>query len=1046
MKVKQLKYNRFKFLFSVIMVTGLLATVMTGAWAQDYVIGGINLGKLPDYLFFFENASSDANWQGASKGFVGDVAVDGIQASERTSGGVPYGGTIYTNDVTLSAWQDIVDQNDPPEVDPAQAWGITGETARIAGLETDLINAFTQINALSATPGYTSVSSTSLNGLNTQNGIPETYVINITSGLSFNSQINITGDAADVFILRWDIDGDPSNGYQGQANPSNGGAIVPQGGLRASNFINLAGDIDSWGCPPPPYPQGPRYDDGQGALIVNGSDFGGGGYFTGYWLTTGKPDNYDPVTGLYYGESSDLSNGIFVGGWYTINTRFSMTSGTSGVYVSPNPSSLEQDYGDAPSPYPTLFAPHGAQHVMDGVHYLGNSVDSEPDGQPDPNAFGDDNDIVYPPINDDEDGVTFTSPIVQGQTAIIEVTASASGILNAWLDFNGDGDWADAGEQIFVNQALVAGVNNLSFNVPAGAKIGQTYARFRFSTVGNLNYEGLAPDGEVEDYMVTIEQEQELDFGDAPTPYPTLLVQNGARHVMDGVHYLGISVDVEPNGQPDPNALGDDNDIVYPPVNDDEDGVTFPATLVLGGTANITVTASAPGILNAWLDFNGDGDWADPGEQIFINQALVAGANALSFNIPANAAVGATFARFRFSTVGGLSYDGLAPDGEVEDYKVEINEVDFGDAPDPNYPTLLISNGARHIIDGVHYLGAGVDPDTDGQPDATATGDDNDTNDDEDGVTFIGLPLIQFSTHTVQVVASASGYLNAWMDFNQDGDWDDPNEHIIVDQLLSVGPNNVIFSIPLINDTPPHQIIQVISRFRFSTQQGLSYDGLAPNGEVEDYMVDVQIPVELTTFAATSASGAVTLAWATQSESENLGYHVYRSMVEADGYVRITKETIKGAGNSTDTHNYSYTDSDVKSGNKYYYKLCSVDYIGNNRFYGPISVTVEGTTSVKEDGEVVATNYSLDQNYPNPFNPETAIAFSLKEAGQVSLKIYNIQGQVVRTLVDQQVAAGKYAVMWNGTNDLGVRLVSGVYFYSLQVNGFKETRKLNLMK
>ena len=548
------------------------------------------------------------------------------------------------------------------------------------------------------------------------------------------------------------------------------------------------------------------------------------------------------------------------------------------------------------------------------------------------------------------------------------------------------------------------------------------------------------------DCQIYLESYTSYDYGDAQSPYPTLFAENGARHIIDWVHYLGNSVDANLDGQTDLNALGDDNDIVFLSGDDDENGVTFPATLILGGKANITVTASATGILNAWFDFNGDGDWADADEQIFTNRALNAGANALSFNIPANAVVGATFARFRFSTVGGLSYDGLAPDGEVEDYKVEINAVDFGDAPDPSYPTLLANNGARHIIDDVHYLGAGIDPDADGQPNAIAKGDDNDGNDDEDGVTFIGLPLIQFSSHTVQVVASAPGYLNAWMDFNQDGDWNDANEHIIVDQSLEAGINDVTFSIPLINDTPPERIIRVISRFRFSTQQGLSYDGLAPDGEVEDYMVDVQIPVELTTFVAASASGAVNLSWVTESESENLGYYVFRSMVEADGYVRISKDMIKGAGNSTDSHNYSYTDSDVKAGNKYFYKLCSVDYNGYNRFYGPISVTVEGTTSVKEFNEVTPSNYSLDQNYPNPFNPETAITFSLKEAGPVSLKIYNIQGQVVRTLLDQSVAAGKYAVMWNGTNDQGVRLVSGIYIYALQVNGFKETRKLNLMK
>ncbi|GFP74495.1 beta strand repeat-containing protein [Clostridium fungisolvens] len=303
------------------------------------IIGGVNLGNLPSYLFFFQNGSVDANWQGATKGFVGDVAVKGTVAKERTSGTVPYAGTIYTDDNTLGAWQQIVNDN------PGQASGVTGQVSRINGLQADLISAFNQINALPATPGFESRSSTSLDGLNTQNGINETFVINITSGFQVSSQIDITGDAGDVYILRWDTDADPTNGYQGQVKFQSGGAIVPHGGLTPANFINVAGDINSSGggsTPPPPYPQGPRLNDGQGALINGGQDFSGGGFFTGYWLTTGAPTTLDPVSGLYIGETQSLSNGIFVGGWYTLTTKFSMTSGTSGVHVSPNPNTVNQ--------------------------------------------------------------------------------------------------------------------------------------------------------------------------------------------------------------------------------------------------------------------------------------------------------------------------------------------------------------------------------------------------------------------------------------------------------------------------------------------------------------------------------------------------------------------------------------------------------------------------------------------------------------------------------------------------------------------------------
>lgn len=186
-------------------------------------------------------------------------------------------------------------------------------------------------------------------------------------------------------------------------------------------------------------------------------------------------------------------------------------------------------------------------------------------------------------------------------------------------------------------------------------------------------------------FVITTEEQEVLDLGDAPEfpvvpTYPTTLVNNGARHVIVTGVFLGAGVDDEPDGQPEPAALGDDNDIdpLNPPPNfDDEDGVTF-GPLVPGQMTTVTVVASVPGVLNAWLDWEGDNSWAEAGNQIFTNQPLVAGANPLNLLVPNTAAAGmATFARFRFTTVAPgtpLSYTGLANDGEVEDYEVFIEE------------------------------------------------------------------------------------------------------------------------------------------------------------------------------------------------------------------------------------------------------------------------------------------------------------------------------------------------------------------------------------
>ena len=160
-----------------------------------------------------------------------------------------------------------------------------------------------------------------------------------------------------------------------------------------------------------------------------------------------------------------------------------------------------------------------------------------------------------------------------------------------------------------------------------------------------------------------------LDYGDAPASYSTLLADNGARHQIKGDLYLGASQmpDADGDGQPGPLALGDDAANLA-----DEDGVVFNTPLVPGKDTSTTVTATGDGYLDAWMDFNGDGDWDDAGEQIFASEQLNDGDTPLTFAVPDGAVSGDTFARFRFSSTGGLSYTGSAIDGEVEDHRVPV--------------------------------------------------------------------------------------------------------------------------------------------------------------------------------------------------------------------------------------------------------------------------------------------------------------------------------------------------------------------------------------
>ena len=299
--------------------------------------------------------------------------------------------------------------------------------------------------------------------------------------------------------------------------------------------------------------------------------------------------------------------------------------------------------------------------------FLGADRDAEADGQPSSDASGD---------GADEDGVTVGALNV-GTAADVTVTSSDGGFLNAWIDFNQDGDGDDPGEQVFDDVAVVAGANNLQITAPVGTAIGSTFARFRLTERAGYSDFGLAASGEVEDYQLEI-TDPPVDFGDAPeagTSYPTTLANNGARHVVTGnTLYLGASRDAELDGQP----------------NADEDGVTV-GSLEIGFAADVAVISSGSGFLNAWIDFNQDGDWGDPGEQVLTDQPVVAGTNVLLIDVP-GATAGHTFARFRLTETAGTTYLGLAATGEVEDYQVEITDPD-DPGGDPDLDPTLFADG-----------------------------------------------------------------------------------------------------------------------------------------------------------------------------------------------------------------------------------------------------------------------------------------------------------------------------------------------------------------
>ena len=164
-----------------------------------------------------------------------------------------------------------------------------------------------------------------------------------------------------------------------------------------------------------------------------------------------------------------------------------------------------------------------------------------------------------------------------------------------------------------------------------------------------------------------------IDFGDAPTSYATRLADNGPRHLLDGTTYLGLT---PPDGDYDGyiGADSDDGSIINGESFDDEEGVNFVTAFEIGLDSIVSVYASRDGVLNAWFDWNGDGDFDDQDEQTLTDVYLQEGENIISLRVPDTAIAGNSWSRFRFSQQSGLSYMGGSSSGEVEDHAFSISE------------------------------------------------------------------------------------------------------------------------------------------------------------------------------------------------------------------------------------------------------------------------------------------------------------------------------------------------------------------------------------
>jgi hypothetical protein len=190
------------------------------------------------------------------------------------------------------------------------------------------------------------------------------------------------------------------------------------------------------------------------------------------------------------------------------------------------------------------------------------------------------------------------------------------------------------------------------------------------------------------------------------------------------------------------------------------------------------------------------------------------------------------------------------------------------------------------------------------------------------------------------------------------------------------------------------------------------------------------VPVELVSFTANANGSSVTLNWHTSTETNNSGFEIERRKTLDEGSEEwIEVGFLNGNGTTTETQSYSFVDENLSNG-KYVYRLKQMDFDGTFEY----SNEVETLVSIPE-------KFELSQNYPNPFNPSTKIKYQIATTNPVSLKIYDVLGNEVATLVNEMQSTGNYEVTFDASS-----LSSGTYFYKLQSGSFVVTRKMILIK
>ena len=216
--------------------------------------------------------------------------------------------------------------------------------------------------------------------------------------------------------------------------------------------------------------------------------------------------------------------------------------------------------------------------------------------------------------------------------------------------------------------------------------------------------------------------------------------------------------------------------------------------------------------------------------------------------------------------------------------------------------------------------------------------------------------------------------------------------------------------------------------------------GLVVKSAVDSgYSVDNLVPEVPVPKMASKAAGMVTIEWTEPVDEDFKYFKVYRGT--AQGFDPATVEPVARRVETEFTENLSTV------GEKYYYRITAVDFNGNESGFS-LEISEDNVITSLELGDMssIPTKFALEQNYPNPFNPTTHIRYQLPKSIYVTLSIYGITGNLIRTLVSEYQHAGFIEVEWDGKDDFGSPVASGIYIYRITAGKFSESRKMIFLK